>query len=310
MLRISDPERLWRRLCVCAFEDFGLVDLGVTAQVTAVAASKTFRMVLGEGRVVRYLIGLLCACPKDRRLDDLAALGSMVFADPAYLRLLEDGELGGVIAPLVHEAARLLGSCERPVPRRSFRSIVPEACERILAAMERDGRIDAGMLELCVKAVRVSRCILPMLLPIAIEATDEAGGRGEAQEQELDPVPLIDGVPAYAFDGFTRSGRAVLAQLGKEEPELRTLLAPLPAGARIDVLHHLLFFAEGGRCNSLLKDPLADELTLAAYACGARLSQDEALGAIGLMRRALPAVHRLRAVLAPSVTHLLKEELS
>ena len=28
MLRISDPERLWRRLCVCAFEDFGLVDLG------------------------------------------------------------------------------------------------------------------------------------------------------------------------------------------------------------------------------------------------------------------------------------------
>ena len=27
-----DPERLWRRLCVCAFEEFGLVDLGVTAR--------------------------------------------------------------------------------------------------------------------------------------------------------------------------------------------------------------------------------------------------------------------------------------
>ncbi len=149
-----------------------------------------------------------------------------------------------------------------------------------------------------------------MLLPLAIEATDAAGGRGEALDQELDPVPLIDGVPAYAFDGFTRSGRAVLAQLAKEEPELRALVAPHPASARIDVLHHLLFFAEGGRCNSLLKDPLADELTLAAFACGARLSQDEALSAIDLMRQALPTVHRLRAALAPSVPHALKEDLS
>ena len=291
----ADPERLWRRLCVVAFEDFGLVDLSVTARVVAVAASKAFRIVQGEERVLGHLIGLLCGLPKDRRLDDLYALGVGVLADSARQTIVAANPLSAIVAPLVHETSRLIARCERTVPRRSFRSISPDACERALGAMAKRGLVDDGLFELCAKGVRLSRCLLPVLLPLAIEATEAAGGLGEVVEQDLPAVPLIFGVPAYAIDGFTRGGRAILARLGSDEPRLKQLLAQLPASARLDVLHHLLFFAEGGRCNVLISDSLSQALYCEAVACGARLPHEAATAAVALMAELLPSVHARRA---------------
>ncbi|MGC9954194.1 MAG: hypothetical protein ABSD21_07940 [Rhizomicrobium sp.] len=54
MLRQCDERRLWRRLVVCAFEEFGLVDLGLTARVVAVASSKNFRLTLGDARASSF----------------------------------------------------------------------------------------------------------------------------------------------------------------------------------------------------------------------------------------------------------------
>ena len=51
LLRHDEP-RLWRRLAVCAFEDFGIVDLTVTARVVAVCASPAFRLAQGRERVL------------------------------------------------------------------------------------------------------------------------------------------------------------------------------------------------------------------------------------------------------------------
>src|ERR1700690_1619158 len=84
-----EPERLWRRLCVCAFEVFGLVDLSLTARVVAVAQSRAFRALHGEERVLVHLVERLCALPKDRRLDDLYAIGLAVLLAPEQLRGLE-----------------------------------------------------------------------------------------------------------------------------------------------------------------------------------------------------------------------------
>ena len=295
-----DPERLWRRLCVCAFEEFGLVDLGVTARVVAVAASKAFRVVQGEERVLRYLLALLCDLPKDRRLDDLYGVGAAVVGEPGRLRSLEQGPLASAIAPLVHEASRLIAACEQPVPRRSFRVVSNEACERALARMAGEGLVDEGLFELCAKGVKLSRCLLPVLLPLAITATEACGGLGEAISEPLRPVPLISGVPASAFDGFTRSGRDCLARLGSEEPKLKLLLQTVPAAKRLGYLRHLLFVAEGSRCSPLIHDEIADRLRLEAVADGMR--PDAVRAALTLMTELIPALHNLRRELAPAST--------
>jgi hypothetical protein len=288
LLAKLDPERLWRRLTVCAFEDFGLVDVSVTARVTAVATSKSFRLVVGEERLIRYLITLLCEQPKDRRLDDLYALAK------ENHQPREAGPLGKIIAPLVHEASRLVVRCEHKVPGRSFHVLSSEACERALVEMGRAGMLGEGLYELCSLGLRRSRCLLPLLLPLALEASQQAGGLGEVHNESLPQAPLIAGVPAYAIDGFTRPGRAVLARLGQEEPRLGPWLRLFVPALRADFLHHLLFFAEGARSSPLVRDPLSEALRDHALSAGTKLSLPAAREAVALMGELLPSVHALR----------------
>ncbi|HEY2886832.1 MAG TPA: hypothetical protein VGJ08_16600, partial [Rhizomicrobium sp.] len=193
LLLRMDPERLWRRLCVCAFEDFGLSDLSVTARVVAVASNRGFRLVQGEERVLRHLLQVLCATPKDRRLDDLYGLGAAVLADRDRRKEIERS--APEIAQLVHAASRLIATCERAVPRRAFRAVSNEASVRALARMAADGLVDAGLFELCTKGVRLSRCLLPVLLPLAIAATEAMGGVGTATHVPIPTTPLIGRVP-------------------------------------------------------------------------------------------------------------------
>jgi hypothetical protein len=299
----DDEERLWRRLAVCAFEDFGLIDVSVTARVVAAASSKGFRLVLGEDRVLSALIGRLCRMPKDRRLDDLYALGVAVLSDRSRLRVIDENPLASVLGPLVHEASRLVASCERQRPRPPFRVLSVDASVRALRRLADRGLVEDGLLELCEKGLRVSKCLLPLLLPLAIEATEATGGLGDASTRTLPPCPLMGSVPAYAFDGFTRTGRAILAELATGEPRLAALLRALPAKGRIDVLHHLLFFAEGSLSTPLVSDPLSEALSFEAVACGARLSQPAAAEAVALMGDLLPVIHDMRrASLPPNQT--------
>ena len=256
-LLTTDEPRLWRRLVVCAFEDFGLCDLNVTARVVAMAGSKNLRLVLGQERVLATLIGQLCALPEDRRLDDLYVLGAGLFAAKrASLRDPTDDGAQQQACALMNEATRLIGRCEQPVPHRSFRSLSTSACERELTQMVREGLADAGLFELCLNGARLSRCLLPVLLPLAIAASEATGGLGDAAALALPAAPTLAGVPAYAFDGFTRTGRSILGNLAKHQAGLAPMLSGPSLGAGIDVLHHLLFFAEEARCNLLRSDGL------------------------------------------------------
>ena len=300
MLRQCDEHRLWRRLVVCAFEDFGLVDLSLTARVTAVASSKNFRLTRGEARVLHHLIDKLLDAPKDRRLDDLYALGAAAMGGPGQPHRLDTRPLGSVVAPLVHRCVQLMAACERSVPHRSFRALSLTACEQALNAMARHGLVDHGLFELCEKGAHLSKCLLPLLVPLAIEATEMAGGLGEASDQHLAGVPLIDGIPAYAIDGFTRRGRTILERLYRQEPRLVQMLRAFAPKDRLDICHHMLFFAEGGRCNALVSDPLADALNVEAVVCGTRQSPEAAPEAVALMRELLPLLHSMRAGLTPA----------
>ncbi|MBS0472138.1 MAG: hypothetical protein JSR60_13775 [Proteobacteria bacterium] len=298
MLLQQDPERLWRRLCVCAFEDFGQSDLHVTAEVVAVVAGRNFRKTQGEARILRYLIDRLCETPKDRRLDDLYAIAAALIAEPKrhpdIARM--GGSLSETVVPLVLDTRKLLVTCERPVPRRSFRALVLDACERALDDMAGRGLADAALVELCWQGARLSKCLLPVLLPLGIAATEACGGLGEVFAEPAAEVPSVGDIPGYAIDGFTRSGRMALTKLAAQEPRLQAILTGIPRADRLDVLHHMLFFVEGGRCASWHRDELSDALWCEALACGTRMPIFEARAALAVFVEHLPALHDLRRV--------------
>ncbi len=71
LLKVS-PHRLWRRLCVTAFEDIGVADFDTVAAITAALKGKTFRAGIGgEWTVASYLIRRMCRSTKCRAADDL-----------------------------------------------------------------------------------------------------------------------------------------------------------------------------------------------------------------------------------------------
>jgi len=71
LFRIS-PDRVWRRLCITAYEDIGVGDFDTVAIVTAAMAGKRFRADLGgEWPVAAHLIQRMCRTVKCRAADDL-----------------------------------------------------------------------------------------------------------------------------------------------------------------------------------------------------------------------------------------------
>src|ERR1019366_9123546 len=63
---VTDPQYFWRRLVTIAFEDFGVSNLALTAQVVEAARNRAWRMRMGgELRVAAYFIRKLTLTPTD-----------------------------------------------------------------------------------------------------------------------------------------------------------------------------------------------------------------------------------------------------
>jgi hypothetical protein len=151
------------------------------------------------------------------------------------------------------------------------------------------------LFDLCAAGIRRSRCLLPLLAPLALQESEAVGGLGPAVGEPQPSAPLICGVPAYTIDGYTRAGRLVLAHLGREEPNLKAILKALSPSTRLPMLHHLLFCVEGGCCSPRLVDPLAQTLGRFSETLGLALHARAIPDALAAMRAALPVVHALRA---------------
>jgi hypothetical protein len=95
--------------------------------------------------------------------------------------------------------------------------------------------------------------------------------------------------------------------LATGEPRLVKLLSALPAKGRLDVLHHLLFFAEGSLCTPLVSDPLSQALNVEAVACGTRMPHPAAAEAVALMGDLLPIIHAMRGA-SPHLSQPSNEE--
>lgn len=295
---LGDPQRLWKGLAVTVFEDFGSAPICLRGQVVAACASKKVRSDLGgDMAVARALIHHLCEVPRDRRVDEAYMFAGILEKDPTVLR--ERRRWSSELRELLDRSGDLIRRCERPVPRRSFKTVLARECDRFLVEMYEAERIDEEELAICIQGRKTTQCLLPVLYPVTKPVSSRQGSFSLTltcpADMSRDTCRDTYDVPLYALDGYTRAGKQALELLFWATPRLQRLLKPLKSrSAKMKTLAALLFVVEGGVCTEEVSDPLYDELKCVSRGRWSSLPAEVVSEPLEAMRDAIPHLNQLR----------------
>jgi hypothetical protein len=288
LLHVS-PERLWRRCGCITFEDVGVADLDTVAIVTAALAGKRFRASMGgEWRVASFIVSRMVHAPKCRAADDLllAAENHRLF-EGARTRLASrtTDELmhiatGADLLPIRALAAwYAVGTDRRASPCLKPRRGDPTA---IFNALQ-EASIPTAVIEIAREGYRrVGEVLCPfvaLLWPLRQEQT------ATAEDDDFPPEVMVGDVPGWAYDVYSREGRAVLANFIEGRTETaRWVRDHIPPRQRVAFLGGIVFrvFRHGLRAAELV-DLRWDQV---------ELGRNAALH-VRRVKQGLPSVHPL-----------------
>jgi hypothetical protein len=257
------PDKLWRRIGCIAYEDVGLAAFAAVGLATVSLGGKQARATLGgEWAVASCVVSALCRAPKCRAADDLLMACEL---HPAYteartgLSHLTTRDLITVATGqgAIHERALALwyalgtdGHRSSLMPRRGDpQAVFEQLCE-------------AGwphtIVEVTREGFRRTRTVLCPL--VALLACEPRQGT-QIQNDHLPAEDLIEDVPGWALDVYTREGRAAFARfLETDAPAARWVKRNVRQARRVSILGHVIFRVEGGLVGDRVRWPLAEEL--------------------------------------------------
>jgi hypothetical protein len=297
LLRDS-PDRLWRRCGITVFEDIGVADLDVVAEVTAALSGKTYRSRIGgEWAVAATIISRMTRATKCRAADDLltAAEGHPLLESARQqlwqMPTAELIRLAAGTAPLPERAIALwylLGTNPRTSSMRERRGEPQVAFEGM-----RQAGLPESVLAIAREGYRKLRepltAAIPLLQPLM------SVGQMTIEDDPFGPETVIGEVPSWAYDVHTREGRAALQRfLPGTSETARWVRAHIPTEKRLRFLGSVVFRIESGLVRSRLRWPTGDALrNLVDEGCSGRLGHASEI--LELMRRDLPQLNEVRA---------------
>jgi hypothetical protein len=115
-------------------------------------------------------------------------------------------------------------------------------------------------------------------------------------DDEFPPETMIGDVPSWAFDIYSREGRAAYAQFLRTDcASARWIRAHVSSSRQVALLGHVVFRIEGGVVRNRLRWELADELRrLVDFEC-AGLESPEAAELADFVRADIPVLNDVRA---------------
>lgn len=264
LLRIS-PERLWRRCGCIAFEDVGVADLDTVAIVTAALAGKRNRENLGgEWHVGSGIVSRMVHASKCRAADDLLLAAEnrpelederLAFAFRSTNDLIRIATGADPLPFRALAAWYALGTDRRPSPRLSSRQGDPTAVFNAFREMQ----IPTAVVEIAHEGLRKTGEVLcpfvALLWPLRQQQTPTVG------DDDFPPEVMIGGVPGWAYDLYSREGRAALATFIEGRTEFACWVRDhIPPRQRVAFLGGIVFRVEGGLVRSRLRWKTGDEL--------------------------------------------------
>lgn len=258
-------DRLWRRLCVTAFEDIGVADAETLSLVVAGLTGKTWRAQNGgDWPIASYLIMRMASTVKCRAADDLAYICEK---HPKFEqdRLQLTFETIPKLLDIVTSVA--------PLPRRALAlwyAIGTHRCRSdILRTRKGDphGVLDAlcqlGFTDTLVEVSRsgLAKCgeILVPFVPLLWQELQKSTSTIEAIT--MPPSEMIGGIPEYVYDMHTREGRQATSLFLKSNTETRLWLEnSVPPAKRLDLLRNMIFRVESACVDQRLRWETGDRL--------------------------------------------------
>jgi hypothetical protein len=294
----DSPDRLWRRCGVTAFEDIGVADLDVVAEVNAALAGKTYRSRIGgEWAVAATIVSRMALAAKCRAADDLLTAAEL---HPS----LESARQQFWSKPTAELVQHAIGSA--PLPERAISlwyvlGTNPRTCSmrerRGEPQLAFEGMRQAGLSESVLTIAREGYRKLREPLSAAILLLQPLMSAEEAtiEDDPLVPETMIGDVPSWAYGVHTREGRAALQRfLQRTSETARWVRAHIPTEKRVKFLGSVVFRIESGLVRSRLRWPTGDSLReLVDQGCSGRLGHASEI--LGLMRRDLPDLNEVRA---------------
>ncbi len=261
----SAPDRLWRRCSVIAFEDVGIADLETASIVTAAMGGKRYRAELGgEWRVASRIVSQMVQARKCRAADDLLLVAEQ---HPAHQRARDElaafgtRELVEVVcsdAPLPERALALwyaLGTDRRPSLRLQRRKGEPSAVFDALC----EAGLPHSVVEIAREGFRKTGEVLGPFVALLSAAPPETTCR--TRHDDVPPAVMIGETPSYAFDLYSREGRAAFGKFLQGASDTACWVrAHIPPSQRVNFLGGIVFRLEGGLCARRLHWPTAVEL--------------------------------------------------
>jgi hypothetical protein len=293
------PDRLWRRSGCIAFEDIGVADLDTVGIVTAALSGKRYRENLGgEWHVASCIVSKIVQAPKCRAADDLLLAAEN---HPAYEQDRRDFplrptaeliEIATGDAPLPLRALALwlaIGTDRRPSPRLQSRRGDPTAVFNAL----RETQLPAAVVEIVREGLsKTGEVLCPffaLLWPVRQDQT------ATIEDDDFPPEALIGDVPGWAYDVYSREGRAALANFIEGRTETaRWVRDHVPSRQRVAFLGGIVFRVEGGLLCSRLRWKTGDELRrMVDTECNGPHCRD-ATEILQLMKADIPALNGVR----------------
>jgi hypothetical protein len=307
-LLIGAPDKLWRRLGCIAFEDVGVADFDTVAVVTSALAGKRFRASLGgEWAVASGIVSKMVHAPKCRAADDLllAAENHRDFEDARLqFALSGTGDLiriatGADPLPIRALAAWFaIGTDRRPSPRLSSRRGDPAATFSALREI-----IDPAVVEIAKEGIRRTGEVLAPFVALLWPARQQQ--TATVEDDEFPPELMIGDVPGWAYDVYSREGRAALAKFINGSTETaRWVRDRIPPRQRVAFLGGIVFRVEGGLVRKRLRWKTGDELRrMVDIECNGPHCRD-ATEILQLMKADITVLNDVRAQLVGGRQHV------
>lgn len=293
-------EHLLRRLNTIAAEDIGMADIETVAITAAcLARAKTRRDLGGDGAVTDYLIRRMVDARKSRAADDLLmSLERLPDLDEDRTRFaaMSDDRLCQIVlgCPSLDRMALalwyLVGTARCQSDHLPTRKGNPNLAFDTLA--------DLGVAPTMVQIARAnftktSTMLSPFVALLSLENGVVATGVQD------DPTPVetrINGVPSYAFDMYTRPGRAALGRLLLRNAGMASWAgAFLPRTNRMQVAGELLFRVEGQCLRRHAVGPLGASLRDRWHWDCSGLPRDALEFGLAALKDAMPELNAIRA---------------
>jgi hypothetical protein len=306
-LLLDAPDRLWRRLGGIAFEDTGIADIDAVGLVTAALGGKRIRArVGGEWAVASLLASELAHGPKSRTSDDLLMIGeshaalAQARSEYATMHTRDLLQIATGSASLIERGLALrfaVGNGGRATahmparkgePRTAFDWLCEAGLPHSVVAIARDGHRRTG------------EALCPLVALLAGEEWPDA----LTSDDPLPPETMIDEVPSWALDVYTREGRRAFALfLRGDAPSAAWVRVHVAPARRVEFFGGIVFRAEGGCLTRRIRSPLGDELRHAYEVECAGPACPDATEIMELVRADIPALNAARAEVTGSADH-------